>query len=1280
MSTNWKDIGKNSGNMSQHRNVAANKLNYENGKWDSIYDVSGIKTKGYTFDICGENIVVGIGTSKPFSRLSLGTDISSGIFDESNPGQLAAFALNEESNGNKFKGLVYNSDITSQRVDGNNAIKVGGVQIISSSRDFSMNDISNGTIIITEDNVTTIGGEARRGNEFGIASGNLPGTISHIAPSGVDRKIVLDVRGSMRTDGYINFFNKTNPGGFVPNSNDYNNHDDIPIGSLFLTNAGGDNTSAEGLYFKASDNTIQRVSGGGGGGGGGGTTDISNAFDSSFNDTLGRHFIIGKAIESSQSGTSGGVPTTFSGKTFNKSNYISNYPDGFNNTVTIRDGNLSVITPSGDKLKITNAANSQISANYTDQSGGIILIEKQLLIGGKKNAGAPGTSNRFGYAQIDSQTIDTAPLILAYNYTATKVVPKPDSATNAIILLDKEVDDDLAGDGTGGNVGATYDCANMIFMGSSILESIDTPNSLISNYNRTGNDTEIIDISGSNIVFGEKNKLKNSPFSIVFGRGNNVDNTNTTAAVLGTETWGKENFSMGTDNKLFNSKNSFVIGNNNLNYGNLNVIFGTGNIVGNTNASTSASSVNYITQKSFIQGNNNLIEAPFGTPVQHVFIAGKQNKLDLSSNTLPSQDNYAYTLLGCYAGISGEALDTSKVRFAFGTYDKWIENGGDTDGHGNVFTIDCSGNTHIYGNLVVDGSQVVLRTEVLDVSDNNINLNANSGSPEGGGITIIDTPNKGLHWKSQNGPTGEFTPGNQTTSNDYWDTLGSDISTNNIFGNSGNFLGDVNIDGKLSVAGLIDPTGLVLDKQTGDPAGAPTDTNKLTLFFEGANLKYKIGSGSALNVSTTGGGAGSGMTSWDASGVTGTTIIDAVDDTVFFTTDDTDILTTECAGTGSADRTVKYNFNPPANNHRVLAYTGSTPSVQWSEITTALIKDDAVTFDKLTNVDGNTVLVRDLGTNGAVSAKAVTNEQILIGNGAGFTAAALSGDVSMNNTGAVTIEADAVTYAKMQNVATANRVLGSTNAGGEITETQVQTAMIADDAVTLAKMAGLADGNFIIGNAGGNPTAVSMTGDATLSNTGELTIGNNKITKGMFNSDVISTSGGLGQDTGGALKVAAGGSVNNVLQVGQALSNNDIIQFDSGGQVKGIAMGSSSGNIVKVGASALSSGNLLKINTSGGVENAGAIGISNTNIVKINGTASNGQFARFTSSGLEGVNTLASQTVTVQSGIPTTANNGLNTGDVIVDTTGNDVYFKINSTTGYVKLSGTSFTASGSSS
>jgi hypothetical protein len=47
---------------------------------------------------------------------------------------------------------------------------------------------------------------------------------------------------------------------------------------------------------------------------------------------------------------------------------------------------------------------------------------------------------------------------------------------------------------------------------------------------------------------------------------------------------------------------------------------------------------------------------------------------------------------------------------------------------------------------------------------------------------------------------------------------------------------------------------------------------------------------------------------------------------------------------------------------------------------------------------------------------------------------------------------NAITYAKMQNVATANRVLGSTTAGGPVAEVQVQTGMVADSAITAAKL------------------------------------------------------------------------------------------------------------------------------------------------------------------------------------------------------------------------------------
>jgi len=132
----------------------------------------------------------------------------------------------------------------------------------------------------------------------------------------------------------------------------------------------------------------------------------------------------------------------------------------------------------------------------------------------------------------------------------------------------------------------------------------------------------------------------------------------------------------------------------------------------------------------------------------------------------------------------------------------------------------------------------------------------------------------------------------------------------------------------------------------------------------------------------------------------------------------------------------------------------------------------------------NTVKVRDAATTGAPTDKAVINEQILIGDGTGFTAAPLSGDVTMTNTGAVTIAADSVTYDMMQDTTTNNRVLGAATAG-TVAEVQVATDMVADNAVTLAKMAGLVRGKIIVGDASGDPSALTVgTADQVLTSNG----------------------------------------------------------------------------------------------------------------------------------------------------------------------------------------------------
>jgi len=102
-------------------------------------------------------------------------------------------------------------------------------------------------------------------------------------------------------------------------------------------------------------------------------------------------------------------------------------------------------------------------------------------------------------------------------------------------------------------------------------------------------------------------------------------------------------------------------------------------------------------------------------------------------------------------------------------------------------------------------------------------------------------------------------------------------------------------------------------------------------------------------------------------------------------------------------------------------------------IDTEHIADANVTLAKIANQAANTVLVRDANSSGVVSAKALTTTQILIGDGTGFTAAALSGDATMTNGGVVTI---------------------------------------ANNAVTLAKLDGIARGKFIVGDASGNPSVI----------------------------------------------------------------------------------------------------------------------------------------------------------------------------------------------------------------
>ncbi len=89
-----------------------------------------------------------------------------------------------------------------------------------------------------------------------------------------------------------------------------------------------------------------------------------------------------------------------------------------------------------------------------------------------------------------------------------------------------------------------------------------------------------------------------------------------------------------------------------------------------------------------------------------------------------------------------------------------------------------------------------------------------------------------------------------------------------------------------------------------------------------------------------------------------------------------------------------------SSNKGVASFSTDNFSVSSGAVT---IKDAGVANAELADMAANTVKVRDANSSGVPSDKAVADTQVLIGDGTGFTAAALSGDATMTNAGAVTV-------------------------------------------------------------------------------------------------------------------------------------------------------------------------------------------------------------------------------------------------------------------------------------
>ena len=176
-------------------------------------------------------------------------------------------------------------------------------------------------------------------------------------------------------------------------------------------------------------------------------------------------------------------------------------------------------------------------------------------------------------------------------------------------------------------------------------------------------------------------------------------------------------------------------------------------------------------------------------------------------------------------------------------------------------------------------------------------------------------------------------------------------------------------------------------------------------------------------------------------------------------------------------------------------------------IDSAHYKDGSIDFVHIQDIAANSILGRNANSSGVLSEIALTTTQILIGDGTGFTAAALSGDVTMTNAGVVAIGND-----KIDSQHIVDDAIDSEHyAAGSI-----DTAHIADNQVTLAKMAGITRGSIIIGDASGDPAALAIGSDTYVLTSDGTDIAWAAASGGGGSGDITGVTAGTGLNGGGA--------------------------------------------------------------------------------------------------------------------------------------------------------------------
>ena len=222
MSSNpsWKKSNQNK----NFKNVKIDILDYEDGKWKNISTSQTIgsiqkTTKKVVQTIENQNVIVGISTNQPFSKLSLGdnegktTDTSgstqkiASVNTTANTlfqGETSTIALQEKNDGKNLHGLTYLEELKRKTINTGSTTQNTGIGI--SVNDVNTDPENNGcAIYIDSQKCVTINSIPRNLDNTTLSRASLTasGSGNDVTPD-----IKLDVNGSIRVDGFISFIPK----------------------------------------------------------------------------------------------------------------------------------------------------------------------------------------------------------------------------------------------------------------------------------------------------------------------------------------------------------------------------------------------------------------------------------------------------------------------------------------------------------------------------------------------------------------------------------------------------------------------------------------------------------------------------------------------------------------------------------------------------------------------------------------------------------------------------------------------------------------------------------------------------------------------------------------------------------------------------------------------------------------------------------------------------------------------------------------------------------------